>query len=100
MLRANYSRNITAAKNAKKKWWERKEGSLKEKKKKKAGNGKPVICVTLGLRAVLTERGKVEAPKVCGQPKSQTLRNTQTLDPKTLQETKRCMSNVQIKVEK
>lgn len=34
MLRANYSRNITAAKNAKKKWWERKEGSLKEKKKK------------------------------------------------------------------
>lgn len=64
MLRANYSRNITAAKNAKKKWWERKEGSLKGKKK--AGNGKPVICVTLGLRAALTERGKVETHKICG----------------------------------
>lgn len=96
MLRANYSRNITAAKNAKKKWWERKEGSLK---KKKAGNGKPVICVTLGLHAVLTGRGKVEAHKVCGQPKSQTLRNRQrqTEDPKMMQETNRCMSNAQIK---
>lgn len=38
MLRANYSRNITAAKNAKKKWWERKEGSLKEKKKQGMAN--------------------------------------------------------------
>lgn len=97
MLRANYSRNITAAKNAKKKWWERKEGSLKEKKK--AGNGKPVIYVTLSLRAVLTGRGKVEARKVCGQLKSQTLRNRQrqTEDPKMMQETNRYMSNEQIK---
>lgn len=77
-----------------------KEGRKVAYRKKIAGNGKPVICVTLGLRAALTERGKVKARKVCGQPKAQTLTNRQTKDPKMLQETKRCMSNVQIKVEK
>lgn len=44
MFRANYSRNIRVAKNAKKKWWERKESSLEGKNK--TGNGKPVMCLS------------------------------------------------------
>lgn len=98
MLRANYSRNIAAAKNSKKKWWERKEGSLKGKKK--AGNDKPVICVTLGLCAVLREReGKISSglwtTKV---PNSEKVKDTE--DPKMLQDDLWVMCKISGKIRK
>lgn len=97
MLRANYSRNITAAKNAKKKWWERKEDNLKEKSREWQTCH---MCDTWLLCSAQREREGRSSEGLWTTKGPNSEKQRQTEDPKMPQETKRCMSNVLIKWKK